>query len=63
MQYAFPEFGTVSRLVPEPVFWLVVAANWSRLFQAASAPSYTKAKKKSLVLVIGKDSVQCILYI
>ena len=46
--------------VPELILWSVGAESQSRLFNAAPAPSYRKAKKKSLVLVFGMESVQFI---
>ena len=46
---------------PEPVtiFWSVGAESQSRLFVAAPASSLRNAKKKSLVLVLRMNLVQC----
>ena len=43
--------------VPEPFFGSVGAESRSRLFKAALAPSFIKAEKKSLVLVLGINSI------
>ena len=59
-----PSGAAIFRAAPEPVpdsiFWSVGAESRSRLFKAALAPSFGKAKKKSLVIVLEMNSVQFI---
>ena len=50
-------FKAAPEPVPEPFFGSVGAESRSRLFKAALAPSFIKAEKKSLVLVLGINSI------
>ena len=63
MQEGYRE-GAISVAEPvlEPIFWSVGAESRSRLFKAAPAPSFRKAKNKNLVYVFYMNSIQIKVY-